>query len=413
MSNLIPVVETIRSGPVADPDSTEFDVVIGHVERSAIEAVVREQVSLETLRWVFQAALIARESDGSMEAFVAALSGMIPARMSVSEIEAAAQETLKRAEELHAGRPRDIPEGVPDSESDERVSWLNEQVREMAELFPGFVVVRKTYDYAQWRGTLQPREKGLTYIVRVTAFAHSARDPIVDVLDPAPSADAPHRYADGRLCLYYPPDGTWSDNRSVARTIVGLTAVWLACYELWQATGQWYAPEAPHEHEETAKTPAKNGAENGRDPETIPAEPVRELIARMEVQAEGGYPRTVVYACDVVAALRELLPPRKAHGTVAAHLEEQMQTSGFKREYEASGDGRPEDCGERPGCRACGLGCDEEEDASAPDESELRKAVRMLILDLTNGVNRNTTLLSLMQDSEAWAEVVAILEAHD
>jgi len=132
------------------------------------------------------------------------------------------------------------------------MTWLRKQVREMAKFFPGFEVVHGDGEQTLWRGTLQPRENGLVYVVEVTAFKDSARDPVVHVVDPPPGDDAPHRYADGRLCLYYPPDGTWADDRRVARTIVGLTALWLACYELWQQTGKWYAPEAPHGHGEVA-----------------------------------------------------------------------------------------------------------------------------------------------------------------
>ena len=126
------------------------------------------------------------------------------------------------------------------------MEWLNEQVREMAELFPGFAVADKDDEYIRWMGTLQPRDESPRSTVEITAYAAETQDPIVHVLSPIPGQDAPHRYADGRLCLYYPPDGTWSEARSVARTIVPLVALWLYCYELWQRTGKWYAPEAPH-----------------------------------------------------------------------------------------------------------------------------------------------------------------------
>ena len=72
------------------------------------------------------------------------------------------------------------------------------------------------------------------------------KSPRVWVLSPPPRPDARHRYADGSLCLYYPRDESWTPRLLLALTIVPWTAYWLACYELWLRTGQWYGPEAPH-----------------------------------------------------------------------------------------------------------------------------------------------------------------------
>ncbi len=70
--------------------------------------------------------------------------------------------------------------------------------------------------------------------------------PRVKVIAPALRRDAPHIYPDGSLCLYYPPDESWQPSRFIANTIVPWAACWLARYELWLVTGEWYRPVAPH-----------------------------------------------------------------------------------------------------------------------------------------------------------------------
>ncbi len=70
--------------------------------------------------------------------------------------------------------------------------------------------------------------------------------PRVWVLSPMLPSDAPHRYSDGSLCLYYPGDGSWTPALPIAQTFVPWTALWLAYYEIWLRTGRWYGLEVPH-----------------------------------------------------------------------------------------------------------------------------------------------------------------------
>ena len=95
-----------------------------------------------------------------------------------------------------------------------------------------------------WEGTLQPSAASLNYALRITYTVN--KHPCVVVLSPKIREDAPHRFADGSLCLYYPDDGNWHSQALIARTIIPWSASWLYFYENWLKTGEWLGPEAPH-----------------------------------------------------------------------------------------------------------------------------------------------------------------------
>jgi hypothetical protein len=112
----------------------------------------------------------------------------------------------------------------------------------MRELFPQFKYYR---DSNSWIGCLQPSLKSPLYKIRVQF--RIGFNPNVYVLEPEISSDAPHIYkSDNSLCLYYPSDGSWSSEMFVAKTIIPWTSEWLRYYEIWQVTGRWFGPEAPH-----------------------------------------------------------------------------------------------------------------------------------------------------------------------
>lgn len=95
-----------------------------------------------------------------------------------------------------------------------------------------------------WRGELRPTEESRSYQV---AISHSLGGiPKVRVLQSQIDPLAPHLYSDGTLCLYWPREWRWHDHRLLAETIVPWTANWLYFYELWQITGEWLGPSAPH-----------------------------------------------------------------------------------------------------------------------------------------------------------------------
>lgn len=78
--------------------------------------------------------------------------------------------------------------------------------------------------------------------------------PVVHVLSPrlVPNFEAkdeaplPHVYFDERdislspLCLFDPDNNEWDHDCLIAETTVPWTVDWLACYEGWEATGEWH-----------------------------------------------------------------------------------------------------------------------------------------------------------------------------
>jgi|SRR5690554_4565328 len=99
-----------------------------------------------------------------------------------------------------------------------------------------------------WFGQLQPNADSGSYRIKVVYRLFGP--PKVFVLSPAPPANAPHRYSDGSLCLYWPKEWRWSDSESIAATIMVWAALWLEYYEIWQAVGVWLGPSS---HEEFPK----------------------------------------------------------------------------------------------------------------------------------------------------------------
>jgi hypothetical protein len=120
---------------------------------------------------------------------------------------------------------------------------FGQQHAAMRHYFPQFKC-KRVGGVPAWTGTLQPGPTSSVYRVRITMPL--PKSPRVWVLSPRLRPDVCHRYADGSLCLYYPPDESWTPGKFIAVTIVPWTAYWLACYELWMHTGEWYGEEAPH-----------------------------------------------------------------------------------------------------------------------------------------------------------------------
>jgi len=96
----------------------------------------------------------------------------------------------------------------------------------------------------EWVGTFQPTPESPVYEVRIVHDPD--RTPRIYVDRPFIRADAPHRYRDGSLCLYWPKEWRWTARESLAATIIPWTAFWLYYYELWLAIGEWLGPSSPH-----------------------------------------------------------------------------------------------------------------------------------------------------------------------
>ncbi len=107
--------------------------------------------------------------------------------------------------------------------------------------FPGFSCSRVGAETI-WRGSLQPREVSPAYLVEVKY--RLGRWPTVRVLWPTLAPGAPHLYAGGTLCLFWPDQWVWRSHELVAETIIPWTALWLYYYELWLDTGEWLGPSS-------------------------------------------------------------------------------------------------------------------------------------------------------------------------
>lgn len=109
--------------------------------------------------------------------------------------------------------------------------------------FPGFKFYKKDCSNIGWIGQLKPTVNSPLYTVKIK---YSDYHPKVYVLEPKILDNAPHRYEDGSLCLYYPKDMSYEETSIIADTIVPWTAEWLFYYEAWLKEGVWWGPEAPH-----------------------------------------------------------------------------------------------------------------------------------------------------------------------
>jgi len=113
-----------------------------------------------------------------------------------------------------------------------------------------------------WEGSLQPSAESPKYVVRISYTVGEV--PCVEVISPKIRDAAPHRFAGGALCLYFPDDCDWTSQKFIALTIIPWTASWLYFYEHWLKTGRWLGPEAPHGSRKVATQKHCNKALQGR-----------------------------------------------------------------------------------------------------------------------------------------------------
>ena len=91
-----------------------------------------------------------------------------------------------------------------------------------------------------WTGILTPTPLSRDYTVRVT---YSLRTyPRVVIIDPPLVPDEngllPHFYREGSLCLHEAHE--WDRSMLIVDTTIPWATEWLAHYELWKWSGQWY-----------------------------------------------------------------------------------------------------------------------------------------------------------------------------
>jgi hypothetical protein len=124
-----------------------------------------------------------------------------------------------------------------------------QQIWAMREYFPQFQCRwRWRNPVATWIGTLRPTVSSPDYKVKIEYTL--PYPPSVWILSPDLVPCTPHLYPDKNLCLYYPKDRSWRPSDLIAETIVPWTAEWIALYEIWLITNEWYGLEAPHPADE-------------------------------------------------------------------------------------------------------------------------------------------------------------------
>jgi hypothetical protein len=133
----------------------------------------------------------------------------------------------------------------------------DQQVARMRDDYPGITVLQSEPWIILWRGWLTPYaqryEVQLLYCaISLPPAGVEANTVHVEVVEPLlgrrptdPSTPVPHIWSNHvmpnrpRLCLH--KESEWTPAMHIADTIVPWTIEWLAAYEGWRATGNWYA----------------------------------------------------------------------------------------------------------------------------------------------------------------------------
>lgn len=117
-----------------------------------------------------------------------------------------------------------------------------------------------------WTGVLTPTPLSRDYTVRITYSAGGF--PRVVVVDPPLVPDEngllPHFYREGSLCLHEAHE--WDGSMFIVDSIIPWTTEWLAYYELWKWSGQWYGDGKPAQASAATAVPTPldyNAADNG------------------------------------------------------------------------------------------------------------------------------------------------------
>jgi hypothetical protein len=99
------------------------------------------------------------------------------------------------------------------------------------------------------RGELQPGPVCATYKALIEYRVGRWPKAFVpgDQLKPLePGGKIPHTYGPDQPCLFYPNRQSWRSDMKLADKIVPWLSLWLAFYEMWRATGEWYGGGITH-----------------------------------------------------------------------------------------------------------------------------------------------------------------------
>lgn len=136
------------------------------------------------------------------------------------------------------------------------------QVRHMRASCPKSRVRHRDKHQAAFECELRPFQKTYTVLIlfRMAPPGPGLPNPAVMVLDPRlrgrkerPDEAIPHVYGNPWnpllpfLCLFHPPSDRFDPrHHRLADTVVPWTIDWLACYEIWLATGKWVGGGVSH-----------------------------------------------------------------------------------------------------------------------------------------------------------------------
>lgn len=132
---------------------------------------------------------------------------------------------------------------------------VGQDQRGMSAYFPQF----KLWQAGQrvfWRGPLRPLLFTPEVYDLVAEYQPHPEAPLqMRVIQPGLHPSAPHRYADGALCTFYPPMGSWVRGRVDAdgdvddlAALLRFTATWLVRYKCWLEFGGWWpGVDVPHD----------------------------------------------------------------------------------------------------------------------------------------------------------------------
>lgn len=104
----------------------------------------------------------------------------------------------------------------------------------MEERFPDFVLQRADDGTLYWEGEVEPfpEEVFLVSVSYPRRFPYER--PVLRVEEPPLVKGAPHRYADGSLCIHA---DKWDPQRATAASCVPLIGAWLVRYVHWLEEG--------------------------------------------------------------------------------------------------------------------------------------------------------------------------------
>ena len=119
---------------------------------------------------------------------------------------------------------------------------------EMRAAFPRFTYRIGRDRAVTWEGVFQPNPSSNAYRISVVYELRGA--PKVWIKAPPVPSNAPHRWPDGNLCLFWPAKWRWTDVESIPATIMGWAALWLEYYEIWRVLGVWLGPSSHDEFPE-------------------------------------------------------------------------------------------------------------------------------------------------------------------